>query len=123
MAGLLLGMFLGVFLGGWVLCGQALGNIPDYIYYSLQLSRATAGAMGVYEEPATLALGLTAAGAALAYLAVHFFTASDRRRAGVLVLMISASLFMNWKHGFTRADGHVLAHFVSVLVLAGTYPR
>ncbi len=118
----LLGVFAGVFLGGWLLCGQALGHLPAYFYYSLQLSLGYSGAMGVYESGGTLALGLAAAAAAAGYLAVYFFTASDRRRAGVLVLMISASLFMNWKHGFTRADGHVLAHFVSVLVLAGTYP-
>lgn len=122
LAGWLAGVFLGVFLGGWLLCGQAPGNIPDYIYYSLQLSFGYTGAMGVYESAGTLALGLTAAAAALAYLALYFFTAADRRRAGALVLMLGASLFLSWKHGFTRADGHVLAHFVSVLVLVCTYP-
>ncbi len=118
----LLAVFLGVFLGGWLLCGQPLGNLPAYFHYSLQLSLGYSGAMGVYEDGFTLFLGLSAAAAAAGYLALGFFTATDRRRAGVLVLMLSASLFMNWKHGFTRADGHVLAHFVSVLLLACTYP-
>jgi hypothetical protein len=119
---LLPGVFLGVFLGGWLLCGQAVGHLPDYVYYSLQLSLGYSGAMALYESAGTLALGLVAAGGALAYLALYFFTAIDRRRAGALVLIIGAALFMNWKHGFTRADGHVLAHFVSVLLLACTYP-
>lgn len=121
-AGLLSGVFLGVFIGGWLGCGQALGNLPDYVYYSLQLSFGYTGAMGVYESAGTLAFGLVAAAGALAYLALYFFTATDRRRAGAFVLLLGAPLFMNWKHGFTRADGHVLAHFVSVLVLASTYP-
>ncbi len=121
-AGLLLGSFLGVFLGGWLACGQALGNLPDYVYYSLQLAFGYSGAMGVYESAGTLALGLLAGGAALVYLALWFFTTADRRRAGALGLMVGASLFLSWKHGFTRADGHVLAHFVSVLLLAATYP-
>lgn len=121
-AGLLLGSFLGVFLGGWLLCGQAPGNLPAYLYYSLQLALGYSGAMGVYESTGTLVLGLASAAAALAYLALYFFTAEDRRRAGTLVLMLGASLFLSWKHGFTRADGHVLAHFLSVLALASTYP-
>ena len=119
---LLLGVFLGVFLAGWLGCGQSADNLPDYVYYSLQLSFGYSGAMALYESAGTLALGLAAAGGALAYLALYFFTATDRRLAGAFVLMLGASLFMNWKHGFTRADGHVLAHFVSVLVLTCTYP-
>lgn len=121
-AGLLAGVFLGVFLGGWLLCGQALGNLPAYLYYSLQLSLGYSGAMSLYEDGGTLALGLVAAAGAAGYLALYFLSAADRLRAGAVVLMTSASLFMNWKHGFTRADGHVLAHYVSVLLLAATYP-
>lgn len=121
-AGVFAGVFLGGFLSGWLLCGQSPGNLPHYIYYSLQLALGYSGAMGVYESPGTLALGLTAAAGALGYLACFFFTAADRRRAGALVLMLGASLFLSWKHGFTRADGHVLAHFLSVLVVIGTYP-
>lgn len=121
-AGLMAGVFLAVFLLGWLACGQALGNLPDFLYYGLQLSLGYSGAMGTYEDNTMLALGLVAGGSVLAYLALYFVTSPERRQAGFIVAMLGAILFLNWKHGFTRADGHVLAHFVSVLLVVGTYP-
>ena len=121
-AALLLGVFVAVFLGGWLACGQAIGNIPAFLYYGMQLSFGYSGAMGYDETPVTLALGLTAAASVTAYAALYFFSSVDRLKAGCAVVILGALVFINWKHGFVRADAHIYAHFVTVLMVACTFP-
>lgn len=114
--------FVAVFLGGWLVCGQDLRNIPAFLYYGWQLSDGYIGAMGLYETPMTLALGIGAAASITGYAALYLFTSRDKLRAFSICLILGAAIFINWKHGFVRADGHVLAHYLMVLLVVCTYP-
>lgn len=121
-AALAAGSFTIVFLGGWIASDQQLGNLPSFLFYGWELSSGYVGAMGVYESPLTLTLGLLTMASVAVYCALYFFTSDHRLRAGCVIAIIGAVIFLNWKHGFVRADGHVLAHYVMVLLVVCTFP-
>ncbi len=119
---LLAGGFVVSFLLGWMAFGQGIGNLPSFLYYGLQLSTGYVGAMGVYETTTTFVLGLSAAGCVAIYAVLHFFSNPDRIRALCSIAILGAVIFLNWKHGFVRADGHVLGHYVMVLLVICCHP-
>lgn len=121
-AALLAGTFVAVFMGGWMACGQALGNLPAFLYYGMQISNGYVGAMGLYESPATLAFGLAATASVVIYAALHLAGSTNRLQAASSVAIVGAVIFLNWKHGFVRADGHVFAHYIMVLLVICAYP-
>ncbi len=121
-AGWLGGTFLVAFLGLWLALGQGLAALPGFLRYGLELSLGYVEAMAVYEEPAMFLLGAGALLAVALYGLVHLLTQRDRGRALAAVLILGAVSYLNWKHGFVRADGHVLAHFVICLMIAASYP-
>jgi len=121
-ATLLAGTFIAVFVAGWMVCGQALSNLPAFLYYGMQISTGYVGAMGIYESSATLAFGLAAAASVVIYAALHLAGSTNRLQAASSVAIVGAVIFLNWKHGFVRADGHVLAHYIMVLLVICTYP-
>ncbi|WP_221032943.1 hypothetical protein [Actomonas aquatica] len=124
----LLGCFGLGFLALWVACGQSLLNLPAYVLHSLDVSSGYQAAMGLptprgetgYASQLTLAF-LTFAMLG-AYLVWHALTQPDRLRSAALVLILAAFLFLNWKHGFVRADGHMLGFFYCALVPAVAFP-
>ncbi len=124
----LLGSFALGFLVLWAACGQSLLNLPAYVFNSLDVSSGYQAAMGLptprgetgYASQLTLAM-LTFAGLG-GYLVWHAFTQPDRLRSAALVLILAAFLFLNWKHGFVRADGHMLGFFYCALVPAIGFP-
>lgn len=117
-AGLIGGAFAVGFLGGWAACGQHLGNLPAYVANSLDVSRGYGDAMSVDGPDQVVALGLGALGGLVAYYALVLARATDRPRALAGLAITAAASYLNWKHGFVRADGHVLAHFFICLFLA-----
>ena len=122
LAGWLSGTFLAVFLGLWLGLGQGLASLPAYFRYGLELSLGYVEAMAVYETPAMTLFGAGALLAIALYGLVHLFTQPDRRTALAAVLILGAVSYINWKHGFVRADGHVLAHFVICLMIVASHP-
>ncbi len=121
-AGLIGTSFAIAFFGGWIALGQSLGNLPAYVLNSLSVSDGYVEAMGLDESGAMLFLGLGAAFTLAAYYGVSLASAVDRPRVTALTLIAAAASFLNWKHGFVRADGHVLAHFFISLFLVSAYP-
>lgn len=115
------GIFLGLFLAGWMLCGQNPGNLPAYFHSSMEISSGYQDAMGLSCPPLQLQLGLVVAGLLVAYLLVNLATAADRVRGLALCLAASAYLYLNWKHGFIRADGHQIGFYYAALtIIVGT---
>ncbi len=113
-------IFLGLFLAGWMLCGQHLGNLPAYFHSSLEISSGYQDAMGYPCPPIQLYLGFATAGLLAIYLLLNLATAVDRLRGLALFLAASAYLYLNWKHGFIRADGHQIGFYYAALtILAG----
>ena len=110
-AALVGGVFLAGFLGGWVACHQHLANLPAYLADSLDVSNGYAEGMGLYGPTSMLLLGIGANLALGAYFALTLYRPSNFPRALTAALIAAAATYMNWKHGFVRADGHVLASF------------
>ena len=121
-AGLIGGTFAAAFLGGWAALGQSLTNLPAYLRNSLSISSGYVEAMGLDESGLMLCLGLGAAFTVAGYYALRLVGATDRPRAAATTLIAAAASFLNWKHGFVRADGHVLAHFFICLFIVSSYP-
>lgn len=118
----LAGSFAVVFLGLWVGHHQNLAALPDFFRYGLQVSLGYVEAMAVYEQPAMLVVGLGALLSIVAYAFLYLYHQADRRAALAAVLLLGAVIYINWKHGFVRADGHVLAHFIMCLLVVCSYP-
>jgi hypothetical protein len=58
----------------------------------------------------------------LVYALVHLRAATDRARALATLLAFAAYTLLNWKHGFVRADGHMIGFFFAMLLPATAYP-
>ncbi|HVV70607.1 MAG TPA: hypothetical protein VHI52_03770, partial [Verrucomicrobiae bacterium] len=135
-----LALFLGWsggFLGGWVLAGQKLGNLPDFCRNALAMVRGYNAALG-WEELSVawrgeLVLGVGAL-ALLALQTLNAFEKDEAHRIGRRLLAlgwIGALGFTVWKHGVVRGYvSDVLGYigFMPVLALGlgslrGTRPR
>ncbi len=116
------GAFSVSFFGGWAALGQSLANLPAYVINSLSVSSGYVEAMGIDESGAMLALGLGAALSLAVYFGLTLHRPKDFPRSVALAVIAIAALFLNWKHGFVRADGHVLAHFIICLFFVCTFP-
>lgn len=116
------GLFLLLFLAGWMLCGQSLLNLPAYFISSWQISQGYQDAMGYACPSPQLYLGLSVAALVITYLLVNLATSADRVRGAALTLGALALLYLNWKHGFIRADGHQIGFYYAVLTIVVTSP-
>ncbi|MEJ1971431.1 MAG: hypothetical protein WDM96_02650 [Lacunisphaera sp.] len=100
-----------------MLCGQHLGNLPAYVHSSMEISSGYQDAMGLSCPPAQLHLALAVAGLLVAYLVLNLIAAVDRVRGLALFLAASAYLYLNWKHGYIRADGHQIGFYYAALTI------
>lgn len=116
------GVFLALFVGGWAACGQNPANLPAYFISSWQISQGYQDAMGLSCPPGQLYRGLAVAGLVVAYLGVNFLTSTDRIRTAALTLGALALLYLNWKHGYIRADGHQIGFFYAALTVIVSAP-
>ncbi|MEY3774810.1 MAG: hypothetical protein RLZZ129_1590 [Verrucomicrobiota bacterium] len=116
------GVFLALFILGWAACGQNPLNLPTYFISSMQISQGYQDVMGLSCPPGQLYRGLIVAGLVVAYLGLNFFTAADRIRNGALTLGALALLYLNWKHGYIRADGHQIGFFYAALMVIVSAP-
>lgn len=105
----------------WVLCGQDFTGIPAYLFNSLEVSIGYE-AMSLPTPDAPFETGLIVAGLLLVYALVYLLSHRDRLRAVASLLVFSAFLFLNWKHGFVRSDGHMIGFFICALVPVAGFP-
>lgn len=121
-AGWLAGWFAGTFLLGWVLCRQNPLNLPAYFYNSWEISQGYQETMGIPTPPYALGVGLTCLALLGVYTVLFVRGLADRTRAAATTLALGAYIFLNWKHGFVRSDGHMIGFYFAVLVPATAYP-
>ena len=107
----------------WLLCGQNPLNIPAYLIASLEVSSGYNNAMSLPTPQAPFVSGLIVAGLLLPALAFHVCTSERRPRAIATAALCAAFLFLNWKHGFVRADGHMIGFFICALLPITAFPR
>ena len=115
-------IFLAAFLAGWGLCGQHLGNLPAYLHSSWEISQGYQDTMGTSCPPLQLYLGLTVLILIVGYAFLNLLTQPDRVRSLVLTTGLGAFVYLNWKHGFIRADGHQVGFYYAALTIAVTAP-
>jgi hypothetical protein len=102
----------------WMLGGQAMQDIPAYVRSSLELSSGYNDAMSL-EEPTSIFLrGVLIT--LLIGLSIVWSAWSHRRNVPILagLAILAGHTFVQWKHGFVRADGHALIYFHYAIVAA-----
>ncbi len=106
------GGFVLAFLGWWLAAGQHPDNIVPYLRRSWEISTGYADAMSMDESLPVFLCGLTV----LCFQGLLVWRVwrrqTDRVLATGLALFLLVLWFLTWKHGFTRADGHVLSFFL-----------
>jgi hypothetical protein len=110
-AALIFASWLGGLLGFWLLAGQNPVNLPAYVAGTWHLAAAYNSAMSL-EEPT----GIFLRGAVLTagFIGALALTAWWRRRDSLAVgglALFAGYTFVMWKHGFVRADSHVVIFF------------
>ncbi|MEO6992081.1 MAG: hypothetical protein ABI273_00505, partial [Lacunisphaera sp.] len=106
-----------VFLTGWLAAKQSLGNLPGYLRGVWELAHGYNATMGLESGSIELRTGLgIAAGLALLFVSTAWANRRDISSL-VTVLFVAGFGFLQWKHGFVRADGHIFI-FYNYAVLA-----
>ncbi len=108
--------------GGWLLLGQPLAALPAFLSLSAEISGGYVDGMSIFEGPGLITLGLGCLVASGAYVWNYWRGETDRARAHATVVMLATAWFLNWKHGFVRADGHTLTLFITCLLPALAFP-
>ncbi len=110
-------VFVATGLAAWLAAGQPLTGLSEYLRSGFEVVRGYDRAVQLH---ASLTLPLIYAGAAcitLVPLAFHVWNTRDRPMA-LLVAFGAFELFIAFKHGFVRADGHKSIAFGGSLIIA-----
>ncbi|MEO7412804.1 MAG: hypothetical protein ABIZ81_05560 [Opitutaceae bacterium] len=116
------GIALITFIAGWLGAGQHLGNLPGYFQALFALTSGYNAVMGMDPEPRVLVFGLLCASLFAAALLLNAWIPQRRLSRGLLLLLFAFFGFLQWKHGFVRADGHVYLFFGFLAVGAPLLP-
>ncbi|RXK55279.1 hypothetical protein ESB00_05110 [Oleiharenicola lentus] len=107
----------GLFLAGWLFCGQNPLHLPAYLWHSWEISSGYQDAMGWSCPSVQLYHGLATAALLVGLLGLRALADRDRGRGWALAAGAAAYLFLSWKHGFIRADGHQLVFYFAALAV------
>ncbi len=107
---MIVGFFLALIIL-WCAAGQSLSNLPSYIRNIQELSAGYVSGMALQESSRTFAVGIASVCVTLLSLVLLFLP--HRRQPAIIagVLLLAGFAFLQWKHGFVRADGHVFLFF------------
>ncbi len=114
-AGLIAAAFVTTYCAGWLACGQSLTNIPIYFLNSLEVAAGYVATMGLQEPRIMFWYGVTSGLLLVVYLTLTLWRPENPSLALAAWAIAGAGGFLNWKHGYVRADGHMLAHFFYAL--------
>lgn len=115
-------IFGGLFAAVWMLCRQNPLNFPAYLLNSLEISSGYEQTMGLPTPDAALWKGLVVFAVLVIYAVLHWLGNRDRARGFAGALVLGAFVYLNWKHGFVRADGHMIGFFICALVPITSFP-
>lgn len=114
--------FGGLFFLLWILCRQNPTLFPDYVRLSLEISSGYEQTMGLPTPAAPFWKALVVFALLAGYGLWHWLAQADRARGFAGALVVGAFTFLNWKHGFVRADGHMIGFFIVALVPILAFP-
>ncbi|WP_438479510.1 hypothetical protein [Oleiharenicola lentus] len=117
-----LAWFGGGFLTIWMLCLQNPLNLPAYFINSWHVSQGYQEVMGIATPDAPFKRGLFVLGVLIAYVLLNLLTQKDRPRTLARSAILGALVYLNWKHGFVRADGHMIGFFYAALLPIVAFP-
>ena len=123
-AGVVAGIWIVSTLGLWLLIGQQLTVLPQYLRSSLEISRGYEWAMAYEGEPWARAwcvavLAVLATVGMVAFLLYRTRIAAHSRIVG---LYYCAIIFLVWKHGIIRGDDHVVGLFGALFLVGLLLP-
>ncbi len=107
----------------WLFCGQNPLDLWRYVRNSWEVSQGYAEAMSAPGE--TFDVGLAAATMIVAVLLLALAAWRNRRSAAhvLTVLFLGPALFLGWKNGLIRHDGHAFLFFGMAMFVALLLPR
>lgn len=116
-SGMILICFVSIFITLWVVNGQKCENLLPWLKGSYEIVAGYNEAMAIF--PKTWVLIICSIAGAM-YITSIIITISSSNmeisRLGIIAVT-SFYVFLSWKHGFVRADGHVMS-FIFFLPLA-----
>jgi len=110
------------FVAVWLLCLQNPLHFLAYIRNSLEISSGYEQTMGIPTPPEPFWKGLVVFAALAVYAAVHWLGNANRARGLAGALIVGAFVYLNWKHGFVRSDGHMIGFFICAFVPITAFP-
>lgn len=99
------------FLTAWLVAGQHVSGILDYVSFSLEVIRGYPEAMSLAPRPAILAAGIAAFAAAGIQIAVALIRHRYEPPAWFISFVLVGALFLAWKLSYSRADAHTIELF------------
>lgn len=116
--------YAGGILGWWLAAGQNPIRLPRFLRLSGEIASGYPSAMALDGNAGVFPLAL----AVLLVLGVYLYrqarrcAVDDRAEVWPALAIVAGALFVVWKHGLTRADGHALIFFFSAGLLAILVP-
>jgi hypothetical protein len=103
----------------WLIAGQNFTGLPLFFSRSWEVTRLYSATMFVDEARSVFWWGIiTLAATAIAiFVAVRRSSSGSKSTRFVAAALAAAFVFLAWKKGFVRADGHVQGFFLSALGL------
>jgi hypothetical protein len=106
----------------WAAAGQNPANLYAYLRYSIEIAAGYGDAMGTDEPLVIFLCGSALALACAVFLWGAWRAIPERAYALCSTGFLGFAMFVMWKEGFTRADGHVMGFFAFILVLLPAVP-
>jgi hypothetical protein len=118
----LIGWFIAGYLTFWIICRQNPLNLPAYVYNSLQISQGYQEAVGRPTPPGQLWKAITALVLIGIYVLLYSVLERNKPRSLAFAAILSVFIYLQWKHGFVRADNHVVGFFICALLPVIAFP-
>lgn len=118
-AGMALIAAVGLGVAAWIACGQSLSSLPRHIRSSLEISRGYSFAMmGPFGNREELILAGVIAVAFVLCGVLRFRDEGSALSRWLTAAVTGMVMFLVWKHGFVRHDGHCFIYFSVLPCLA-----
>lgn len=106
----------------WTAAGQSLAGLPAFVRFGLNMSAGYSQAMAIEESWPVFVLGAALAALWAFWIGTWWWPRRRSPDTWAVAAVLALGVFMSWRHGFTRADGHVLIFFVFSVFLATAMP-
>ncbi len=114
--------FLGFCLLTWIAAGQLLSGLPRYLQGSLEITNGFSEAMAIEGAPFEMCLAVAILILLPATVATYGPALVHDAKQLVVTALLALSVFLQWKHGFVRHDGHSMIFFAYVLLVPFLFP-